>query len=664
MPQEVSAPASFPRVDRVLRSPWVPWALAAIAAVVAVWVNHAIYPGFTWNRDEPVYLWQADILRAGQLTTEAGARPELVHPWLGGLHDGRFFSQYPLGWPAVLAVAGALGIPELALVAAAVLAVVGTYALAHELLDDRRIAALSGGLLLVSPIFAIQSGAFLTYLFALGIGTLFATFLLRSVRVGSGWRAAVAGALLGWMVMTRNYDAVVWAVVVGGYVVGSGWRRWRELARLVPWFLAGIVPLVGFQLWHNAHLTGSPLEFPITVADPLDTFGFGYRRLMPKLAPFDYRPIDALRGTAKNAFFTPWFLFGAYLGAALAAVGIGAHAKDRRTWFLVALGVGFPLAYFPFWGVHVSSLTTRISGPIYSIPAYVPLCILMARGLVWGAQRHRRVTAAAVVAMVVITIPVAIGRLGLNRQLSRLQLGWTASVEPIEGPAFVVVADSGYLMQLNPHADDPPGPPGDIAYLVDGEPSILDELDAHPERAAYYQQVDVPSNEIAPAENTRSYEVELVPIEVVRGEALAVTATMAMPGDGVAHVTLADEDGEVLATGTATGAAGEDVEVTFDLVEGADADAVGEDRVAVPSGGAVLEATVGFGSSPEDAEAAPVVRARLLVHSGAEMRTLLPVTILRPDPAVDPEDNDGVIVWRDDLPSSDLSISVEGRSDS
>lgn len=645
------------RLDQLLQWPRFPWLLAVVAALIALWSNWAIYRSFSWNRDEPVYLWQAELLRNGQMTAAAGPRPELFHPWLSGLHDGAFFTQYPLGWPIAILVGKLVGVPALTLAFAAALAVVGTYALARELTRDRRIAAIAGVLLLASPIVAVQGGAYLTYLFALGLGTLFATNLLAGVRLGSRWRLLAAGALLGWMVMTRNYDAVVWAVVVGGFVLGTEWRRWRELVRMAPPFLAGILPLVAFQLWHNAHLTGSPLEFPITVADPLDTFGFGYKRLMPGLAPYDYRPMAALRGTAKNAFFTPWFLVGSYLGAAIAALGVGVCAKARSTWLLVAMGVAFPLAYFPFWGTHVSSLTTRISGPIYSIPAYVPLCILMAQGLVWAAKRFPRTTAVAVVAMVAITIPVSIGRLGLNRHLSRMQLAWSESTEDLDGPAYVVVGSSQYLMQLNPGSSNGADRSGEIVFLTDGDPSIITELEANPERTPYLQRVLAPTNDLAPAEDTDEFDVEVVPIEIVQGEVLALTARLVLPVDGVAHVALQLDEDEAVAEVDVPGRAGEAVEVVWLL--GAERELVGADGIVVPAGGATVLVTAGFGADGEQAAANPSVRSRVLAQSGPTMRALLPATTFRPDPAVDPDDNDGVIIWRDDVARQDLTVSVE-----
>ena len=223
----------------------------------------------------------------------------------------------------------------------------------------------------------------------------------------------------------------------------------------------------------------------------------------------DYTPRNAVRSSLKNAFFLPWFLVGAYLGAAVAALGVLSHLRRRSTWLLVAICAAFPLGYFSFWGMHVSALTSRLSGPIYYIPVYVPLCVLMAQGFVFGARRHPRLTSVLAVAALVVTVPVGVGRLGLNRQLSRIQLAWTDATATIEGPAVVVLSPSPYLLYLNPGAGNGADLEDDIIWATDAHPSVIELIEAHPDRRAYVQRADVPTAAQLPLETTRPYEVVL-----------------------------------------------------------------------------------------------------------------------------------------------------------
>ena len=251
--------------------------------------------------------------------------------------------------------------------------------------------------MLVSPIVVIQSGTYLGYLFTLGLGLLFLTAVCSGVRTGRRGRLFVAGLLIGWIFMTRPFDAVLWAV---GVVVVLAWTHRAEPARLlraaVPLGL-GFLPLLVATLAYNAHVTGAATQFPITAADPLDTFGFGLRRIMPTFGPADYTVVQAVRSTGKQAALLPIFLAGSYVLGGLALWGMWRARRDPRTQVLIATAIAFPLGYFFFWGMFVSSSTMPLSGPIYFIPVYPILAILGGREILrlWddptrGRGRARR----------------------------------------------------------------------------------------------------------------------------------------------------------------------------------------------------------------------------------------------------------------------------------
>ena len=86
-----------------------------------------------------MYLWQVAVLRDGNIFASGGGTPLFFQPWLSGLSDGSFFSQYTLGWPIVAArrATSCFGTPTPTIAFGAVLAVLGTYCLARELTRDR-----------------------------------------------------------------------------------------------------------------------------------------------------------------------------------------------------------------------------------------------------------------------------------------------------------------------------------------------------------------------------------------------------------------------------------------------------------------------------------------------------------------------------------------------
>jgi 4-amino-4-deoxy-L-arabinose transferase-like glycosyltransferase len=323
---------------------------------VSVVVQHVVYPALSWNRDEVTYLWQVRGLRAGDLLTTAGPTPHFFQPWLTGLRGDQFFSQYTLGWPGVMLVADVLfGSPLMAQVFGTVVAVLGVYVFTREITRDFTLSFVTAVLMLASPMVITQSGVYLGYLFSLGLGLLFGASLLSGLRLRRGWRLVAAGVLLGVLFITRPFDAVVWAAVMGGYAIFTTWREWSRQLRALGLVFLGILPFFVLTLLHNHAVTGKFTQFPFTAKEPLDSFGFGYRRLMPRIEGMDYTLVEAVKGTGLSGFYVPQFLFGSYLAVLLAGFGLWFRRRDRTTLLLLGMAVAFPIGYFVFWGNRLAS---------------------------------------------------------------------------------------------------------------------------------------------------------------------------------------------------------------------------------------------------------------------------------------------------------------------
>ena len=184
-------------------------------------------------------------------------------------------------------------------------------------------------------------------------------------------------------------------------------------------------------LVYNRHVTGSFTEFPITAADPLDTFGFGLRRLMPTFGKDDYTVGTAMPQRREERLFLPLFLFGSYLGVLVAGVGLWFRRRDRSTLVLLFLMVAFPLGYFFFWGMHVSAATTTLSGPIYLVPLFGSLSVLIATAIVTVWRRRRTFGIVGVVVLVLVTVPFAVNRIDVNHRISASQIPWRDGTDAV-----------------------------------------------------------------------------------------------------------------------------------------------------------------------------------------------------------------------------------------
>ncbi len=550
------------------RAHWPVVVLAAAAALIAILAHAHLFPDYSWNRDEPVYLWHMEVLRDGRLTAPDGGHPDLFLPWLSTHADGELFTQYTLGWPLVLLAARTLtGTATTALPVGAALAVAGTYALTFELTRRRRVAVLSAGLLVASPIVAIQGGVYLSYLFTLGIGLLAGTLLCSGARLGRPARHVAAGALLGLIFLTRPYDALLWAGAFGIGLLLTRPDARRATLRALAVAGAAALPFIAGALLYNRRLTGELLTFPVTAKDPLDGFGFGPRRLAPGFEPVDYTVGRALRSTAKNGVVLPWFLVGGYLTVVVAAIGAWRRRHDGPARVLLLVAAAFPVGYFVFWGTFLSSLASRISGPIYLVPLFPVVCALAALALDDWWSRRRALAIGTLVALGLATLPGAITRFQDNREISVQQAPWRTSVDDVREPAVVFVANTGSLLYANPFASNPPDLDGPVLYASAGSPSMLDLIDEQPARTPYLQQPSVPAPDLGPREDPLDLDVTVTPITVVRGEVLRLTVTVSPTGAEPIELSASTGADEVRRRVSPTGGP-----VTVELLVGGDRD--------------------------------------------------------------------------------------------
>ena len=493
--------------------------------------HHTLFATYSWNRDEPVYIWQVNALRDGHIRATDGGAPTLFRPWLSGAENGVVFSHFPIGFPLVLLAGDVIfGTPAAGLAFAALLAVLGTYALARELTQDHVLSLVAAAVMVASPILAIQGGVYLGYIFTLGLGLLFAAALLSGVRRALPGRLVLAGALLGWILLTRPFDAVLWGVAVAGYIAFVRWGEWRSLLRAVRWFAVGLLPLIVATLVYNRLSTGSFTQFPNTASDPLDKFGFGKRRIMPGFGKFDYGLSQAVAASGRNAFWTPMFLAGSYLGAIAAVFGLWLRRRDKSTIALLAIAVVFPLGYFFFWGTSISALTARLSGPIYFIPLYAPLSILIATTILFMWRRRRALGVLAVAALVIATIPAAANRFAVNRKLSEVQIPWKNSTRSIHDKALVFVSGTGrYLMFLNPYSLNNAELSDRVLYAADRGASDLDQIAASSDRTPYVQRASIPPLELGPQTYPSTPKISLTRLHVIRGKGMSFHALITNP---------------------------------------------------------------------------------------------------------------------------------------
>lgn len=362
--------------------------------------------------DEGLYLFQANLFRHGSLAMRIrpGSEPFFAVRQAvvagAGIH-----SQYPPGWPGMLAVWSAVAPPWLLVPALAGLLPAATLRIGKLLYSERvgiiaaAFVATCGGILWWSA--SIMSDVPTTTLLA-GAAAVGATGVVshsETRRVGCGLGA---GLLAGLAFAIRPLTAVSMApliVVVVGLAdhraTGTLWRTGKTIALVV----AGAAPVLALTFWFNWATNGSALVFGYTRANPgLHELGFGLRGFVDysdlgvaviTAEPFRLR--DALVMTARQlAAFDQISLGGFFLP--LFAIGIVRRSLPRNAWLLVASA-----AVLPF--VHLFWFYTDVR---YYLPLVPFLAVVAAASIAGSADTSSKLERRTCLAIVIANLAFAV----------------------------------------------------------------------------------------------------------------------------------------------------------------------------------------------------------------------------------------------------------------
>lgn len=379
---------------------------------------------------------------------------------------------------------------SLALVAAAI--VVLSYALAKEILGDRRLAVLATVFLALSPLFVVQSATFLPYCSSLLLLEGFALAFLRGARSDGRVLLAVSGFVFGVALFARPFDALLWAIPLGLYVVVSQRTDRRRLARTAGWFTLGtVVPVLAMLAYYRA-ATGSPFRTPFNLLEPKDTLGFGPRRLLPSQPELDFTPTHGTYGVIRYALLTSAWAFGGLVLVGLFVASVVRRRMDGPQRWLALVVLSFSFGYLFFWGTFGTSLrggVTSFLGPFYFLPVLVPLTFLGAKTFADVWRHDRFIAATSFAGMVVVSgyllfkaVPVSLRLTAEDRRIyapivaARLDRALVL-VPPIYGPQLLHP-----FAYLKNEADYD----GRTVYALDrGEQRNLELIDDYPGREVY-----------------------------------------------------------------------------------------------------------------------------------------------------------------------------------
>lgn len=395
------------RVDRVALG------AAAAATLVSAGLALTVYEAHPHLPDEVVYLLHARYLAEGMLWMPAPPVPAGFDIDLTLLDGNRWYVPVPVGWPALLAVGVAAGVPWLVNPALAGLGVLLTFAVVRSLYS-RSTARLAAVLTAASPWYLFLAMSYMTHTASIAAFLLAAWATIRASRPGSGlgW-IVLGGAGLGVVATIRPLEGLIGAVVVSVGLLAS--RARGPLGRLGVLTGVGLVSMLAAAptLVYNRLLTGSPLRFPIMeYTDRLygpgrNALGFGPEKGLgwPQLDPFPgHGPIDVLVNGNVNLFGLDVELLGFATGSLIFAAALLIGGRLRRVDGLaVAVVLTTVGAHAFYWFSGGPDFGAR-----YWCLALVPLLVLTARGIdEVGTRFDARARTGAVAALLVAGAAIA-----------------------------------------------------------------------------------------------------------------------------------------------------------------------------------------------------------------------------------------------------------------
>ena len=331
--------------------------------------------------DEVAYLFQAKTYAHGRVYLDPPPAPELFRQFLIMVHDGKWFSVFPPGWPLVLALGVIAGVPWILNPLLSGAGVLLAYAVVRRV--HRSSTALLAALLLAtSPLYVTVGATYMAHPLSI-VCALLALLSVLELQKGARLRWGVIGGLaLGLLFLTRPVEAVSVGVIVLAMCMGAFGARVRAAAVAVAVAASSAVGSLFFI--NNRILTGNALRDPVQMFFDLtfypgsNALGFGPDKgnigwandILP-----GHSPLEAAIHLNLNLSIIDTELFGWLGGAVLFIVmlALGKRVRGMWLWICLIVAVLVPPTLYWYSGADL--------GPRYWYQTLVPFAALTALGV-------------------------------------------------------------------------------------------------------------------------------------------------------------------------------------------------------------------------------------------------------------------------------------------
>ena len=358
--------------------------LCVLGVFASFFVACVIFENIPHTEDEISYLWQARVFASGRLSVPTPPHAKSMFVPFVVDYQGRRFTKYPPGWPAVLSLGVLVGLDVWLNPLLGGVGIWLAYSLGKKLFCET-VGWIASMLTLTSPFFLLNSGSFLSSPLALVLTGVFALCWFEAFSSPASShatrKAVFAGLSLGWLALARPIAALGVAFPFGVHgltlLVCGDWsiRKRILLTSIVAAFTSGLL-----FAWQYL-MTGNALLNPYTLWWSFDKIGFGAGY---GISPDGHNLMNALENSAimLDAARRDVFGWGNYSWLLL-PFGVWAVRKNRPSWVISAVFISLVGFYLVYWA-HV----TRY-GPRYYYEGMYSLTLLSAAGIHWLARKDK-----------------------------------------------------------------------------------------------------------------------------------------------------------------------------------------------------------------------------------------------------------------------------------
>ncbi len=403
--------------------------IATISFLAIISINQFLFPYYSNNHDEGVYIFQAKMLAEGNIYLKTNDYSNFFDMWFI-INDGeKIYSKYSPLHSLILSFFYVLfGNMRLAIGIISCVSLIFVYLITKEIYDIDT-AKLASVICLSSPLFLLISGTYLSYTSSFLLSAIFIYFFIRSLKDLNNDNkkyTLISGMALGILFFDRPYDAIL---VGSPFMIYLFYKAITEKKRYITIKLGitilSFLPIFLITLSYNYILTGDPLLFPFNKYEPLDTLGFGIKRMSSYSPVYLFTPELSIDATK---IFLSQLLFN-WTSAGIFFIGFILIKIFRKRLFelsvyetlLLMLFASIILGNLMFWGLfHFSRWkeALEIYGPTYYFGLLLPISVISGKlvGYISESIRYnsRTVKLAILILIVFANIFLIIPKIDIN----------------------------------------------------------------------------------------------------------------------------------------------------------------------------------------------------------------------------------------------------------